>query len=310
MAYATHARFKAVMDLPYTPPTDATPDGIRKAEELIQLPVVAKKKNKVRPPDLDVICREYDPKPSQRFKPGRGSKLRNKAFLIALILKGMGHESAVMPEWWTPEDKVPPPGKRDSPEPESPSDGSTATELDWGNLAKNHEHNPKANIDLDRRADKYQYDYSINKTMKGSVDQSKTAFEPHELADFVERVSNMPDSSESATCLAFIGLTLQSLSRPRQLCEVTRDNIRLYPDTDMHEDADFGPVTMVGVSDRGHLKQDRMAKVTHWVSRCRRPKVTDPVFAMAMKQAMDVGNDNGKLRGDLLQAMQHGAKGV
>ena len=79
---------------------------------------------------------EYDPKPSQRFKPGRGSKLRNKAFLIALILKGMGHESAVVPEWWTPEDKVPPPGKRDSPEPESPSDGSTATELDWGNLAK------------------------------------------------------------------------------------------------------------------------------------------------------------------------------
>ena len=131
----------------------------------------------------------------------------------------------------------------------------------------NHEHNPKANIDLDRRADKYQYDYSINKTMKGSVDQSKTAFEPHELADFVERVSNMPDSSESATCLAFIGLTLQSLSRPRQLCEVTRDNIRLYPDTDMHEDADFGPVTMVGVSDKGHLKQDRMAEVTHWVSR-------------------------------------------
>ena len=145
--------------------------------------------------------------------------------------------------------------------------------------------------------------------MKKSVDHSKTAFEPHELGDFVKLVSNMPDSAKCATCLAFKGLTLQSLSRPGQLCEVTRDNVRLYTDTDMHEDADFDPVTMVGVSNRGHLKQGRMAEVTHWVSRCRQPKVADPVFAMAMKQAMDVGNDNGELRGDLLQAMQHGAKG-
>ena len=57
---------------------------------------------------------------------------------------------------------------------------------------------------------------------------------------------------------------------------------------------------LVRVSDRGHLKQDRRAEVTHWVSRCRQVKVTDPVFAMAMKQALDVGNDNGELRGDLL----------
>lgn len=137
MACATNqAQFKAAMDLRYKAPADATPEGIRKAEELIVLPKVAKTKNGVRPPDLDVICRPYDSKPSQRFIPGRGSKLRNKAFLIALILKGMGYESAIMPEWWIPEDKEPQIGKRNSPEPVPPYDGSTATELDWDNPAR------------------------------------------------------------------------------------------------------------------------------------------------------------------------------
>ena len=123
------------MDLPYKPPADATPEGIRKVEELRILPVVARRNKKgVKGPDLDIICRPLDPKPSQRFIPGSNGKLRNKAFIVALILKGMGHESAVMPEWWTPKDKVPT-GKRDSPEPETPSDGSTPAQLDWDNLA-------------------------------------------------------------------------------------------------------------------------------------------------------------------------------
>ena len=77
-----------------------------------------------------------------------------------------------------------------------------------------YNHSPKASIDLVRRAGKYQHDYFIDKTKKRSVDQSKTAFEPDELRRFVERVSNLPDSAESPTCLAFIALTLQSLSRP------------------------------------------------------------------------------------------------
>lgn len=78
------------MDLRYKPPADATPEVIRKAEKLTLVPKIPKTKNGVRPQDLEVICREYDPKLSQRFIPGRGNKLRNKAFLIALILKGDG----------------------------------------------------------------------------------------------------------------------------------------------------------------------------------------------------------------------------
>ena len=122
------------MDLPYKPPAGATPEGIRKVEELRLLPVIGRKKNGVKPPDLDVICRPLDPKPSKRFMPGSNGKLRNKAYIIALILKAMGHESAVMPEWWTPKDKLPT-GKRDSPEPETPCDFSTPAQLDWNNLA-------------------------------------------------------------------------------------------------------------------------------------------------------------------------------
>ena len=45
------------MVLPYKPPAGATPEGIRKVEELRLLPVVSRKKkgSKVKPPDLDVI---------------------------------------------------------------------------------------------------------------------------------------------------------------------------------------------------------------------------------------------------------------
>jgi hypothetical protein len=90
---------------------------------------------------------------------------------------------------------------------------------------------------------------------------------------------------------------------------VTRANVRLYPDEDMHEDADFGPVTMIGVSDRGNLKQDCMKEVTHWIHRNREPSTADPVFAMAMKAALDVDNTNGGMGGDLLQTLKSGKTG-
>ena len=72
----------------------------------------------------------------------------------------------------------------------------------------------------------------------------------------------------------------------------------------MHEDADFGPVTMIG-----NLKQDCMKEVTHWVHRNREPSTADPVFAMAMKAALDVGNTHGDMSGDLLQTMKSGKIG-
>lgn len=50
-------------------------------------------------------------------------------------MKGLGLESVVMPEWWTPADTAVSTGKRDSPE-EASSDASTAAELDWDNLAR------------------------------------------------------------------------------------------------------------------------------------------------------------------------------
>lgn len=129
MVHVTNAQFRSARDLKYVPPAGATPEGIRKAEELTAMPMIAKKVNGVRPPDLEVLCREYDPKPSKRFIPNRGSKLRNKAYLVALILEGMGFGSAIMPEWWTPHDPSPLSKKRSTPEPSS--DGSSATAIDY-----------------------------------------------------------------------------------------------------------------------------------------------------------------------------------
>ena len=169
-----------------------------------------------------------------------------------------------------------------------------------------YSHNPKVYIDLKMDAFDNALVVYTSKARK-SVGQEKLAFSRKELADFTALISNLPHSSESAVLLMFTGLTLQSMGRSNQLCSVTRANVRLYPDEDMHEDADFGPLTpMIGVSDRGNLKQDCMKEVTH----CNRePSTADPVFAMAMKAALDVDNTNGGMGGDLLQTLKSGKTG-
>ena len=170
-----------------------------------------------------------------------------------------------------------------------------------------YSHNPKVYIDLKMDAFDNALVVYTSKARK-TVGQEKLAFSRKELADFTALISNLPHSSESAVLLMFTGLTLQSMGRSNQLCSVTRANVRLYPDEDMHEDADFGPLTpMIGVSDRGNLKQDCMKEVTH----CNRePSTADPVFAMAMKAALDVDNTNGGMGGgDLLQTLKSGKTG-
>lgn len=168
-----------------------------------------------------------------------------------------------------------------------------------------YSHNPRVYIDLKKDAFDNALAVYTSKARK-TVDQEKSAFSKKELEEFTDFVARLPDSSESAVMLMFTGLTLQSMGRSSQLCSVTRANVRLYPDEDMHEDADFGPVTMVGVSDRGNLKQDCMKEVTHWIHRTREPNAADPVFAMAMKAALDVNNSHGDMSGDLLQTMKSG----
>ena len=47
---------------------------------------------------------------------------------------------------------------------------------------------------------------------------------------------------------AYAGITMQSLSRPGRLSEVRRANVSMYPNKQMHEVANFGPIRILGVS--------------------------------------------------------------
>lgn len=144
-----------------------------------------------------------------------------------------------------------------------------------------------------------------------TVQQEAKAFSQGELTDFTQRLSQSTCSSDMVSLFMYNGLAIQSTSRPGQICSVTRGNVRMYPEgEEMLVPAHFGPLTLLGVSDRGHLKQDCQAEVSHWICRSRQPSVTDPVFAMAMKAALDNQRTHAEHTGDLLQSMQQNRKGM
>ena len=82
-------------------------------------------------------------------------------------------------------------------------------------------HNPRVYIDLKKDAFDNALAVYTSKARK-TVDQEKSAFSKKELEDFIDFISKLPDSSESAVMLMFAGLTLQSMGRSSQLCSVTR----------------------------------------------------------------------------------------
>lgn len=135
------------------------------------------------------------------------------------------------------------------------------------------------------------------------INQEGSAFTVDEMKDFLSYVADMPCSSNSASMLLYAGIAMQSLSRPGQLCEVRRASVSMYPNKQMHEVTDFGPIRMLGVSTVG-FKQNEQAEVTHWIQRTRQPKLLDPVFAMAVKAAVDVKQTKAGLTGDLLANME------
>lgn len=107
-------------------PANATPEGIERAMCLCGLKVQLKR-NKSDPdakdPSLDTLTRVDKGSPlhelyQQRRVPTQAnSPLRNKAFLISLILQGEGHVTSIPPAWQVPHDTLPQAGsKRSSPE--------------------------------------------------------------------------------------------------------------------------------------------------------------------------------------------------
>ena len=135
------------------------------------------------------------------------------------------------------------------------------------------------------------------------INQEDAAFTDQEMRTFLTHLMDIACSADIASTLLYFGVAIQSLSRPGQLCEVLRKDISMYPNQEMHEVADFGPIKMLGVSTVG-FKQNEQAQVTHWVQRTRQPQLQDPVFAMAMKAALDSSQTWHGLSGDLLVNME------
>lgn len=151
---------------------------------------------------------------------------------------------------------------------------------------------------------------ALNSKTRKTVDQEGKAFTKTELQEFLKHVLLLNDSSDTLCLLMYAGLAVQDLARSGQVCAITRSQVKLYPDESMHEDADFGPVTLIGLSDRGHLKQNKKAEVTHWLHRHRRPCIADPVFAMAMKAAADNQLSFRGKSGDFLLNVKEGRQGT
>ena len=135
------------------------------------------------------------------------------------------------------------------------------------------------------------------------INQENAAFTEQESKQFTQCLMNMACSEDIASMLLYCGVTIQSLSRPGQLCDVRRKDISMYPNQEMHETADFGPIRMLGVSTVG-FKQSEQAQVTHWIQSTRQPQLQDPVFAMAMKAALDRGHVWSDISRDLLANME------
>lgn len=123
---------------PYVPPPGATPEGIRRAEELECTHVQDKKvSDGSRPPSLEGYCKVFDKRskgvPCKRYMnetSGEGKGLRNAEYLISLIMDHDGHSSSVMPEWRIIRKKEVKAKKRASPEPSSDESCDTDVDID------------------------------------------------------------------------------------------------------------------------------------------------------------------------------------
>lgn len=124
-------------------PVGATPEGVQRALELCSFKC-QRKSNKSDPeaadPNLQTLLEVDDEDPlyqlyKQRNKPARlKSRLRNKAFLIALILEGEGHTSSIPSAWQVPEDELPAAGSKRS----CSQDGSSDEVIDGYDVNNKH----------------------------------------------------------------------------------------------------------------------------------------------------------------------------
>ena len=107
---------------------------------------------------------------------------------------------------------------------------------------------------------------AIKQRVSNKPINQEAAFTEQETKLFLAHLVDMPGSADIASMLLHCGIATQSLSMPGRLCDVKRKEISMYPNQEMHETADFGPIMMLGVSTVG-FKQNEQAQVIQWIQR-------------------------------------------
>lgn len=97
---------RAWLDLEYTPPLQAKQRDLDRLYELkislLAKPTKARQKNNDLP-ILEALAKKFDRKAC--YVPGNShNKVRDRAYLLSIILDGEGRGSAVPPEWRIPSD--------------------------------------------------------------------------------------------------------------------------------------------------------------------------------------------------------------
>ena len=95
--------------MPYVPPPDATPEGVRMVNQLrvtMFAPVTKSDRPSIQAMVKCMVKEEgFDPEGLRYDRSKPGSRLHNKEYLVYLILQSKGHGSAAMAEWRTPRSK-------------------------------------------------------------------------------------------------------------------------------------------------------------------------------------------------------------
>ena len=101
----TKSEMRMLADMPYVPPPDATPEGIRLVNQL-RATMLAPLAGSDRPSIQSMVSKAgCDPEGLRYDRSKTRARLHNKEYLVYLILLSQGYSSAAMAEWRTPRSK-------------------------------------------------------------------------------------------------------------------------------------------------------------------------------------------------------------
>ena len=121
-----------------------------------------------------------------------------------------------------------------------------------------------------------------------------------EVADVLKYAMTLR-ARQCVLLLAFCDILLQTLARSRQVCKLNKVHVSLYA---LQLDPLAGPLQMLQLGDRGNHKVEKIGDMAHWVMRTFQPSLQCPLFALALKVALDTRERKGEQYQDLCKILK------